>query len=291
MTATSFNKLSFVAYMFLIRYYITVSLLAILAHINTVTADTLESTRKQLFENQRNLISLRKEKDQYQQQLAVAKGDKQAETLNIVDIRESIEVAEVLISNVSVLVAKQRLQLATLERGTPPTALDIALNKALNSNLPELIKNLSNNETARKEIARLRVLLKKQARIDTIPAQAGNAVLVAADKQVAEAEFLRLLALFSDGNADNAEDKQIIITGTSNHQSFTETEILTYLGHNQYHTETTVYSGEMTLTIDGRPWELNVATIEDQATYMVIYDITNKLEPRMVMFNKSLLLE
>jgi len=280
------------------RHYIIALLLAILA--TGSQADPITDTRKHLFENQRNIILLRKEKTAFLQELKQAKqqlaADNDTDTdqsqikTDIIDIQDSLAVADVIISNITKMVARQRLLLATLERGTPPTALDIALNKALNSNLPELVKNLANNPAARKDIARLKALLKQHARVGVARVANDNSVFVAVDQHVAEDEFLRLLALFSDGIADEAEDKTIKITGTAGRTPFTENDILSYLGHRQYHMEITVYSGKMTFTIDGRPWQLSVPPEEDQATYILIYDIS-KEHPRLVMFNKLLLLE
>ena len=274
-------------------------LIALLCAIQTVPlqAQTVDQTRRQLLENQRNIIYLRKEKLLFQKERQQAieqqkNGDNNiALQTEIDDITDSIAVADTLINNISALVSRQRLLLTTLERGTPPTALDIALNKALNSNLTELAQNLATNEPARKEVARLRALLKQQARLGTPVPVVGNAVINVAGQLQAEDEFLRLLSLFSSGTADNAEDKIISITGTANNIPFTEDDILSYLGHNQYHMETTVYKGRMTFTIDGRPWQLSIAPEEDQATYVLIYDNGNKIEPRLVMFNKILLLE
>ncbi len=271
------------------------TLLLIIAS-SSVYADPVAESRKMLFENQRNVIMLRKEKEAFIKELAEAKAeradisDTEAMDAIIRDIEDSIEVAKILIKNVSELVANQRLLLATLESGTPPSALDVALNKALNSNLPELLKNLSTDEAARKDIARLKILLKQQARLNAKPSSDSNAVSLAQEQQVAEDEFLRLLALFSGGNADEAEDKTIAIAGTHKNTAYVEEDILSYLGHEQYHMETTVHSGKMTFTVDGRPWSLDVPEQENEATYVIIYDI-GKEEPRLVMFNKSLLLE
>lgn len=253
-------------------------------------AITAKVIRKQLLENQRNLLLLYKEKQFFVNELARQRASQALPSL-ITDTVDSITVAETLISSTKVLVSEQRLFLATLERGEPLTALDIALNKALNSNLPELAKNLSNNEEARKEISRLRALLKQQARLGISAPSTRNSVSHAGEQRLAEDEFLRLLSLFSSGTVGEKEDKTIIISGISENQPFTEDEILSYLGHDQYHMETTVYAGEMTFTVDGRPWQLNVAPEEDQSTYVIIYDIADASEVRLVMFNKTLLLE
>lgn len=272
------------------------SILILALYTNVANADSVTDIRKHLFENQRNVIMLRKEKEAFIKELQEAEAQRELNTetdaidAEILEIKDSIEVAKILIKNLSELVAQQRLSLATLESGTPPSALDIALNKALNSNLPELLKNLSTNPAAHKDIARLKALLKQQARLSTGPNTDGNSVSLAKEQQVAEDEFLRLLALFSRGNADEAEDKTIRISGINNNAPYDEKDILSYLGHEQYHMETTVYSGTMTFMVDGRPWELEVPTEENEATYIIIYDI-GKEEPRLVMFNKSLLLE
>jgi hypothetical protein len=280
--------------------YIVIRLLLltiILMQILPATAQPADQARRTLLENQRNIIHLQKEKLLFQKELQQAldqlKDNENSAELQftIIDIRDSIEVADILISNISALVSRQRLALASTERGSPPTALDMALNKALNSNLPELAKKLANNESARKEIARLRALLKQQARIGTVVPNTDNSVINAAEQQLAEEEFLRLLSLFSSGTADEAEDKAIKITGTTNNEPFTENDILSYLGHNQYHMETTVYTGRMTFTVDGKPWQLSIAPEENLATYVIIYDITDSEEPRLVMFNKTLLLK
>ncbi len=278
--------------------YLSVLLVVLLA-VQAITAHAkpIDQTRRQLLENQRNIVYLRKEKRLFQKELQQAirqqkhSDNPAALQVDIDDIKDSIAIADELISNISALVSQQRLLLTTLERGTPPTALDIALNKALNSNLSELTKSLANNESARKEVAKLRALLKQQARLGAPEPAVGNTVINADKQQQAEGELLRLLSLFSNDTADNAEDKIVQISGTTNNKPFTEDGILSYLGHNQYHMETTVYSGKMTFTVDGRPWQLNVSPKENQATYVLIYDAGNRIEPRLVMFNKALLLE
>ncbi|WP_145999171.1 hypothetical protein [Oceanicoccus sp. KOV_DT_Chl] len=284
-------------------YYIAFSLFAVLFAVIScpLTAaaaevDTVDFSRKQLFENQRNIFLLRKEKNLYIKELAQAKqafslNPDDATAANILDIQDSIAVTETVLENISTLITQQRLLLANQERSTPLTALDIALNKALNSNLPELVKNLSNNKDARKEITRLKRLLREQALLsNSSKPEATDGISVATDQQVAEDEFLRLLALFSSGKADDAEDKNIDIAGTIDNTPFTTSEIISYLGHQQYHMETTVYRGQMTFTIDDKPWLLEVNDSDDQATFVIIYDLRSD-EPRMVMFNKSLLLE
>lgn len=263
---------------------------------SAVYADSEADTRKQLFENQRNLIMLRKEKENYTEALQGAEARRElsieTETINaeILDLKDSIEIAKTLIKNASELVARQRRLLATLEKGAPPSALDIALNKALKSNLSELLKNLSSNEAARKDIAQLKILLKQQTRLDVNSSSNSYSVALAQEKKLAEDELLRLLVLSSDGNADEAADKTITISGTTENNLYSEENILNYLGYKQYHMETTVYSGNMTFTVDDRPWKLDVPEKDNQAIYVVIYD-TAKEEPRLVMFNKSLLLE
>lgn len=47
----------------------------------------------------------------------------------------------------------------------------------------------------------------------------------------------------------------------------------------------------MTFTVDGKPWRLTIPDDEDNAIYIIIYDLRNQAKPRMVMFNKTLLLE
>lgn len=263
-------------------------------------AITAQNIRKQLLENQRNILLLYKEKQFFINELAgqqanqaTDSGDSSDQALQslIIETIDSIAVADTLIASSKALVSEQRLTLTTLERREPPTALDIALNKALNSNLPELAKNLSNNEGARKEISRLRALLKQQARLGINTPSTHNSVSHAGEQHLAEDEFLRLLSLFSSGTVGEKEDKTIKITGLAENQPFTEEEILSYLGHDQYHMETIVYSGKMTFTVDGRPWQLYVSPEEDQSTYVIIYDIADATEARLVMFNKSLLLE
>ena len=282
------------------HHYILASLLAAtLGMLSSLVlmATPIDNTRKQLLENQRNIIHLRKEKrlfeKELQQTIEQHKDDNNPSSLQaeINDLRDSIAVADTLISNITAFVTQQRLLLSTLERGSPPTALDTALNKALNSNLPELAKTLANNPAARKEIGRLRELLKQQARLGGNISSNSDSAAYAAEQQLAEEEFLRLLSLFSSGSDDEAEDKPINISGTTNNTPFTEEAILSYLGHDQFHMETTVYAGKMTFTVDGKPWQLNISKEEDQTTYVIIYDMANQSLPRLVMFNKSLLLE
>ena len=103
---------------------------------------------------------------------------------------------------------------------------------------------------------------------------------------------MRLLALFSRGSADDdqAEDKKITINGSTDDSLYSEENTLIYLGHQQYHMELTVYSGNINFTVDNRHWEFTIPETENQAVYIVIYDLA-KEEPRLVIFNKSLLLK
>ena len=261
-----------------------------------VASQDLDNLRMQLIENQRNILQLRNEKQRSEEELQAElqqqpNSHDPASQARIEQLVDDIAQSEQLIQNISNSVSQQRLDLLTLERGSPPSSLEIALNKALNSNLPELAKNLSNNEAARKEIARLQALLKEEARVGTPLPISGNAVSLAIDQQIAEEEFLRVLSLFSDGEIDNAEDKTIKVSGISHRTPYVEEYTLNYLGHQQYHMEATVFVGKMTFTVDGRPWQLSVNEDEDGATYIVIYDTSDKEKPRLVMFNKTLLLE
>ena len=149
------------------RCYTTVllvSLVIVFLADNTAYADSEADNRKQLFENQRNLIMLRKEKQAYVKELQEAEAERKLSTevdaidAEILNLKDSIDIAKILVENASELVARQRSLLATLEKGVPPSALDIALNKALKSNLPKLLTGLSNNEAARKDIAQLKNL-------------------------------------------------------------------------------------------------------------------------------------
>jgi hypothetical protein len=283
-----------IAIAMILRNIFLITLLLLLP-INSIAEDS-DDVRLKLIENQRNILQLRKEKQQNEEELKVAlelqESDNSHEMHNHTkQLKDDITQAKILIENLSASVSQQRLDLLTLERGSPPSSLDIALNKALNSNLPELAKKLANNEEARKEIARLQVLLKEEARVGAPLPSTSTSVSVALEQSVAEEEFLRVLSLFSGGEADESADKTLIITGISNRTTYVEEETLSYLGHNQYHMETTVHSGEMTFTIDGRPWQLSITEEEDRASYIVIYDTSNIDKPRLVMFNKILLLE
>ena len=260
----------------------------------SLMAQPINDAKLKMIENQRNLMTLRSEKRQYEYELAeleLRKPKDETTTARISDIEESISLADDIIINVSATISRQRLLIATLEKGTPPSALDIALNKALSSNLADMSKNLNDNEAAQKEIALLRSLLKQEARIGTSKRAARTEIDVAEEQQIAEEEFLNLLALFSSGAADESEDKPLRISGRTNGTSYTDNTVLSYLGHNQYHTETAVRSGSMTFTVDGKPWRLTIPEDEDNAIYIIIYDLRNEGTPRMVMFNKALLLE
>ena len=274
--------------------FILIVFLVASVYNTTLCAQTLNNTKLKMLENQRNLITLRSEKRQYQQELAklssIRPKDK-ASTALIDDIKESIIIAEEVIINVSATVSRQRLLISTLEKGMPARSLDIALNKALSSNLAEISKSLSGNEAAQKEIALLRSLLKQEARIGASKRASRTEIIVAEEQQVAKEEFLNLLALFSSGGADESADKTLRISGQSNLKKFSEETVLSYLGHNQYHTETTVHYGNMTFTVDAKPWRLEIPESEDNAIYIIIYDLRNQSKPRMVMFNKALLLE
>ena len=287
-----------------IDHYICIfALIALTVLPVCLQADPISKARLQLIENQRNIIHLRKERQLYQRELQAILDSKQSSTANnrrakearlsakIQELQQDIELADELIANISLLVSQQRLALATMERGSPPSALDIALNKALSANLPELARKLSSNKSAKKEISRLRALLRQQAYLGTPTPRTKTSVSLANEQHIAEEEFLKLLSLFSAGTADESEDKPIKITWTADRTPYVEEETLSYLGHGQYHLETTVYSGKMTFTVDGRPWQLSVSKEEDNANYVIIYDNSSENEPRLVMFNKSLLLE
>lgn len=251
--------------------------------------------RQKLQENQRNIIHLRKERLLFQRELKELQLEESSPELEaeISDIKESIEVADTLIENISEFVSEQRLALSSVKSNSSTlSALDIALNKALNSNLPALAKNLSQSKGAREEIVRLRKSLQQQARLKPRKYNTNQTkVSIAPSQAIAQEEFLRLLSLFSNGNVDEGEDKIINISGLNSGKSISEDEILSYLGHNQYHMETTVYTGMMTFTVDNRPWYIEIDENENGATYVIIYDTDKKDKPRLVMFNKGLLSE
>lgn len=255
----------------------------------------INDAKLKLIENQRNLITLRNEKLYYEKQLAKLQSQEGRNspklTNTIDDLKQSIVLAKEIIGNVSETIARQRLLIATLEKGTPPTALDIALTRALGSNLAELAKKLSGNEAAQREIALLRSLLKQEARLGDGGQSGLNTIHLADDQKLAEKEFLNLLALFSGGVVDELEDKYITVTGNLKGSPYVQKAYLSYLGHHQYHMEATVQPGKMTFTVDGHPWYLNVPEDEAGAVYIIIYDLRQPNQPRMVMFNKSLLLE
>lgn len=277
------------------RYFVPATLLLLLLPLHAIAED-IDQLRLNLIENQRNILQLRKEKQETEielENIRVELAINSSPGLKdlIGQLQDEINQTDQLLQNLSDSVSQQRLDLLTLERGTPPNSLDIALNKALNSNLPELAKNLANNEAARKEIARLQILLKKEARVGAPRPSTSTSVSVAIEQKIAEEEFLRVLSLFSDGEADESIDKPIKITGISHRTPYFENAILSYLGHQQYHMETTVHVGKMTFTVDDRPWQLSVGEEENGATYIVIYDTSSAENPRLVMFNKNLLLE
>ncbi len=271
-------------------------LLFLLCNGPALFAVAIDDTRQQLSENQRNILHLRKEKQQFMielraAQLTLGKPDSNYSAADILELREDILLADELIESLAAIISRQRLLLASMEQDSPPTALDIALNKALNSNLPELAKKLANNKAAQKEIARLRAILKEEALLSSHMPTYGDSVSVAEAEPMAEEEFLRLLSLFSGGTADEADDKNIKITGSADRKPYVKEEILSYLGHNQYHMETMVNTGRMTFTVDGRPWQLSIPPEEEGAIYIIIYNLSVEKKPRLVMFNKSLLLE
>lgn len=263
-----------------------------------IESEQTTSEKRRLYENQRNIIRLRKEQLEFEKE--IKKIDEQRSTLEedsadrlslneqIADKEALIALIDEVIPNITQYIEEQK-QGISLEKGTSPSALDTALSKALNSNLPELLKNLSTNELARKEVIRLRSILKQQSLLRGKTPETESTVSLANDEFIAEGEFLRLLGLFSGGDADEAEDKLVRITGTKNNKPYMQEEILSYLGHNHYYIEMVVSSGDMTFSIDGRPWQLKVAETENDAPYILIYDITKTNDPRLVMFNKSLL--
>ena len=139
----------------------------------------------------------------------------------------------------------------------------------MKSNLPELLKNLSNNEAAHKDIARLKILLKQQTGLATDLSGNSQSISLVQKQKIAENELLRLPALFSRGSADadQAEDKTITINRSTKNGSYSEENTLIYLGYQQYHMELTVYSGNIRFTVDNRHWEFNIPETENQAAY------------------------
>lgn len=264
-------------------------------------ADPATETRKRLLENQRNLYLLRKEREEYRSELEKALqqlkyGDHSDElATEISGLRDSLAMADDIINNVNETISRQRLLLGALERATAASTLDMALNKALNANLSDVAKKLAGNENARRELVRLRSLLKQQAGLSTANTlEMPSAVSFAAEQQKAQDEYLRLLEVISTDSykgEDDSEDKPIKISGIDDREPFTHKDTLNYVGQSQYHLETTVYAGKMTFTVDGHPWHLTVPPEENKSTYIVIYDDANPARPRLVMFNKSLLTE
>lgn len=262
--------------------------------------DPATQTRKRLLENQRNIYMLVEEREEYRLELEELLleqddgDDSEALQQDIDEVRDHLVTADLIIKNVNETISRQQLLLQTLERAVAPSTLDMALNRALNANLSELAKNLSGNEEARKELARLRSLLKQQAGLGVRHYDLPSTVSYAAEQQMAEDEYLRLLEVLSSSSNDKDKtDKQklIKITGYHDDSRFAEEDFLNYVGHSQYHLETQVHSGKMTFTVDGHPWHMTVSPEEDQATYIIIYDVAKADNPRLVMFNKSLLTE
>lgn len=288
----------------LIRRLVIPACLAALAVTSTGPAfavvDPATQTRKRLLENQRNIYLLIEEREEYrlerEELLAEQQdGDDSAELQEDIDeVSEYIATADTIIKNVNETISRQQLLLQTLERAAAPSTLDMALNRALNANLSELAQKLAGNEEARKELARLRALLKQQAGLGARHYELPGTVSYAAEQQMAEDEYMRLLEVLSSSSNDKDQTdkrKLIKITGYHDDARFSEDDFLNYVGHSQYHLETQVHSGKMTFTIDGRPWHMTVSPDEDMATYIIIYDVAKAENPRLVMFNKSLLTE
>lgn len=262
--------------------------------------DPATQTRKRLLENQRNIYLLIEEREEYRLELEdllleQEDGDDSEELQEDIDeVRDYLTTADTIIKNVNETISRQQLLLQTLERAVAPSTLDMALNRALNANLSELARNLSGNEEARKELARLRSLLKQQAGLGVRHYDLPSTVSYAAEQQMAEDEYLRLLEVLSSSTNDKDktdQQKLIKITGFHEEGRFAEEDFLNYVGHSQYHLETQVHSGKMTFTVDGHPWHMTVSPEEDLATYIIIYDVAKADNPRLVMFNKSLLTE
>ena len=260
---------------------------------NNVFSQTAEDIRQQLIENQRNIAQLRSEKQDYEEklyQLELILDDSESYKAKLEELKTNIELTETMIDNISAVVSGQRLLLATLESGENPSSLDIALNKALSTNLTELAEDFSHDEQAQKEIARLKKLLREESRIGS-RAAGNDTLVVATDQQTAEKEFLHLLSLFSSVDLDEAEaipDKSVMIRGSRSGELFRLQDTINYLGQSQYHMEFTAYEGDMSISIDqGKPWRFHIPEKDNGATYILIYDLTNQLRPRVVMFNKS----
>lgn len=271
------------------------ALLAALLLNSIASADPAIETRKRLLENQRNVYRLRREQETLHAELTAAerkqqRGDNsEALALKLDDLRDSIATGDIIIDNINGTISRQNLLLSTLERATVPSTLDMALNRALNANLSELAKKLAGNKEARKEVAHLRALIKQQAGLGVHPVETSSSESYAAEQQLAEDEFLRLLDLFSNGTDEQTDDKPIKITGIDDNTPYSQDSFLSYLGNSQYHLETVLHSGKMTFTVDGRPWHMQVAPEQDNNTYVIIYDISKPEKPRLVMFNKNLL--
>lgn len=261
------------------------------------SAQDLEQRQQKLTHNQQLLFHLRQEKQNMQAQLAKSMQDMDdthsPELIEaIADLEKRIEVSEAIISNLSNEVARQHRYLSEQKKGNPPSALDTALQKALGGNLQELAKDVASNPAAQREISRLRVLLREEARIGHQTASQDTLVM-ATDMETAEMEFLHLLSLFSmtdEEAAPNTQEKIAIIRGHRNGVPYQETPVLKYLGKKQYHLELTVSSGEMQVAIDqGQPWRFYIPETDNDHRYLMIYDQANALRPRLILLNKSLI--
>ncbi len=274
---------------------VTLTGIILFAFSQPAWSDPAIETRKRLLENQRNMLRLEQEKQLFEKelQLTLTRQRLTNESLQgeIDTINNYIKLLDTVMDNVLGTISRQRLLLSTMERGAAPSTLDMALNKALKVNLSDLSEKLANNEDARDEIVSLRLMLKEQAGIGNRLINADNTIPYAAEQQLAEEEYLRLLELISNSSGEPAEDKNITITGFIDNQPVIRERTLSYLGQHQYHMETTVNQGKMTFTIDGRPWHMTIDPEDNQSTYVVIYDMTKTDQPRLVIFNKALLVE
>ena len=262
-----------------------------------VSAQDLKQRQQKLTHNQQLLFHLRQEKKAVQEQRA--KSMREMDDSNspeliaaIAELEKRIEVSEAIISKLSNDIARQRIYLSEQKKGKPPSALDTALQKALGGNLQDLTQDVVNDPAAQREIARLRALLREEARIGHQTASHDNLVL-ATDMQTAEMEFLHLLSLFSMAAKESEPDIQekiATIRGQRNGVPYQERPVLKYLGKKQYHLELTVSSGEMQVAIDqGQPWRFYIPETDNNHRYMMIYDQANAERPRLIMLNKSLI--
>lgn len=248
--------------------------------------------------------AFRRDYDLTLEELQAVQAQIESLSTNITSLLEDIALADVLMDNINVIVARQRVRIEQLARGNQPSALDTALSKALEKNQQQLALTRAANAAALEEIARLRALLtdimRSRERDEAtaslqlpqtpLPDQPMDDDTLRAERRHAQNEHARLLDLFNQTDPEQRPPKPIVVAGEMDGRlPYRSAQSMVYLGHGQYHLETPLRAGAVTFIIDRKHWQKNVHASNDNAIFVILYDTADESAPRLVVFRKSLL--